>query len=632
MKKNFFLSLLFVCSSLFSQKNEDNSALIDSIFTHYCNTLLEIPIEESLKIGKEMLSKSKTQADTAQSYSCMGYAYNYLKEKDSAHIYYHKSFEIAKDFKDPTIYINNVIHYSNVILFSNDNFEYFKLLYNALEKTEQIKKETKRNYYKSKLYFYIARLHSLNNDHVNSLSNYFKVIKYSTDKNRIIGYYGLGEGYFQLKDYDNSIKYFKISLEEFKKHPANDVSNEFEINILLGLGMNYYRQGSYADAKKVLYSVMSKQKPTVEVTNSVLYLYLARIEKEEKNYEKELYFLNLAEKYSTEDEINHHLESIFLDKTYHYINQKNTENALKYLTKYIATRDSLTKTEKLKIEKNIYAKHQLAESNKKIIENENEIQTVKKEKTIYFTFSLIIFILLVIILILYFLRNKSQKELLNNKEKLFDQEINLLVEKQKNEVINTKINTQKKERDRISKELHDDLAGQICAVKFNVESQNEYDPLLIKELNSIYNKVRNLSHALSESIEKPEFSELLLNFIEIIKKTGINISYRITDLEEIDHFDSYKLNSLYKVIQESFSNILKHAQANNVELEIYIENNLLHLNITDDGIGFQIDKTRNTIGLKSMKNRIEDLKGTLEITSQKNETTVQVTLPTPYLN
>ena len=75
-------------------------------------------------------------------------------------------------------------------------------------------------------------------------------------------------------------------------------------------------------------------------------------------------------------------------------------------------------------------------------------------------------------------------------------------------------------------------------------------------------------------------------------------------------------------------NIYKHAKAKIIEISIVLKNDVICLEITDDGDGFDTSKTKKGIGLKNMTSRVEDISGNITFSSQSGHgTTVNVKIP-----
>jgi signal transduction histidine kinase len=91
--------------------------------------------------------------------------------------------------------------------------------------------------------------------------------------------------------------------------------------------------------------------------------------------------------------------------------------------------------------------------------------------------------------------------------------------------------------------------------------------------------------------------------------------------------NAIKIN-LYRIIQESLQNTNKYANANSIKIEFKKEIDNLLLRISDDGIGFNVNKAKKGIGLQNMLSRINECEGTFEIKSKKGEgTIIIVTIP-----
>ena len=91
-----------------------------------------------------------------------------------------------------------------------------------------------------------------------------------------------------------------------------------------------------------------------------------------------------------------------------------------------------------------------------------------------------------------------------------------------------------------------------------------------------------------------------------------------------DRLDSNVETVLYRVIQECVNNVLKHAQANHLDISILKETTDIAVTIEDNGIGFDITNKDNFdgIGLKNIASRIKYLQGTIDFSSEKNKGTV----------
>jgi signal transduction histidine kinase len=196
-----------------------------------------------------------------------------------------------------------------------------------------------------------------------------------------------------------------------------------------------------------------------------------------------------------------------------------------------------------------------------------------------------------------------------------------------------------KEKKRVAQELHDGVLGRMFGVRMNldglnkiqdeaaIEKRNNY----LSELKNIEQDIREISHDLNR-----EKSELINNFVAIVDDLFENQkqTFKPNLVSTIDSTikwesisNAIKIN-LYRIIQESLQNINKYANANAIHVEFKREIDNLFLEISDDGIGFNVNRAKKGIGLQNMLSRINECEGTFEIRSKKGEgTIITVTVP-----
>jgi len=82
--------------------------------------------------------------------------------------------------------------------------------------------------------------------------------------------------------------------------------------------------------------------------------------------------------------------------------------------------------------------------------------------------------------------------------------------------------------------------------------------------------------------------------------------------------DDLKLN-IYRIIQEQTSNIVKHANAANVDISVIANDHIIEIAVTDDGKGFDINKKREGIGISNIINRVESFNGEVVLKSTRGK-------------
>lgn len=196
------------------------------------------------------------------------------------------------------------------------------------------------------------------------------------------------------------------------------------------------------------------------------------------------------------------------------------------------------------------------------------------------------------------------------------------------------VNAQEKERADVGKELHDNISQMLTSTKLflDILRNKTPDELLdrsIKNINTIIKEIRNISRSLvPSSIEDLGLIASLNDLLDNIRVTNIiDVEfYPDTEIEALINAN-YKL-TLYRIVQEQINNIVKHANASQVLIELYHEENRIELVLTDDGIGFDLNKIKKGHGLKNMRSRAELLNGNIEIiTSPQKGCKLKVHIP-----
>ncbi|MBI9034170.1 MAG: hypothetical protein JEZ03_06845 [Bacteroidales bacterium] len=209
-----------------------------------------------------------------------------------------------------------------------------------------------------------------------------------------------------------------------------------------------------------------------------------------------------------------------------------------------------------------------------------------------------------------------------------DNEIKIITEKNKSNIMKSYIKGQEKERNHLAKELHDDVGARLAAIRYFLQAKKEIfekedQKKISSELSALHTTIRNVSHKLI----KPEFNQI--NLPDLIKEqlkwlpeNQTAISFICKDKINWTKIPEKVQTQIYRIAQESLSNSLKHAQAQNILIQIRSRLNILELEVADDGIGL-ISKPfhENGIGMRNMKTRAESIGGNFEVISKPKEGT-----------
>ncbi|AUC23503.1 histidine kinase [Polaribacter sejongensis] len=333
-----------------------------------------------------------------------------------------------------------------------------------------------------------------------------------------------------------------------------------------------------------------------------------------------------------------------------YQEEKNFEKALEFYQKGVATVADQKTLDKEKYVAKIQEGYetQLKEARILLLEKEQKLSevelqkvelTVKRQRIVRNAF-IVGFILVLIILIIlrlsYVKRLRIQKELNLQQEENAKQKITDMMKDHKLSVIERYQEGQDEERSRLSREIHDGIGSDLAGIKIAFEhyTENHKDELQSKRIaNAINNAcvdVRSLSHQLHPlSFSKIGFTSFLTDFIDqITKKSKLDIQTYFFPEEDIDKLPAELLADAYRIVQELINNILKHAEATKADVQLTKHEDHLNIVITDNGKGF-IKNKKQGIGLRNIKERLQKIKGTLDIDSGSSHgTSITIDIPT----
>ncbi|RZB37784.1 MAG: hypothetical protein SRB2_00886 [Desulfobacteraceae bacterium Eth-SRB2] len=206
--------------------------------------------------------------------------------------------------------------------------------------------------------------------------------------------------------------------------------------------------------------------------------------------------------------------------------------------------------------------------------------------------------------------------------------------------------TQESERQRISRDLHDHVAQELSAVKIGFETFFDHQPAIPPEIRR---RVSEMSRTLQESIKAvrdvsydlrpPTLDEMglvetLVQYCnDFSESNGINVDFHSAGMKNLKLDFDTEIN-LYRLIQESLTNIKKHADADHVTIRLVTAYPNIILRIEDNGKGFDVQKRLATIskekrmGIRSMEQRAKLIQGEMEIQSKLMQgTKIYITLP-----
>lgn len=306
----------------------------------------------------------------------------------------------------------------------------------------------------------------------------------------------------------------------------------------------------------------------------------------------------------------------------------NPEKANEYLNRALKESSKMRTKLAIEMDKMLYAQTE-AEHHRLAFEKSEQQKKLRNQ----WIGGISLFLISIIFIIIILLRKKDKKlkGVISNLEAAANVQIALM------DQIKSKV--RKEEQNRISQELHDDLAGTLAAIKNNVDLQvlefkktenTEKMIQLSAMIEKAFQNVRNKSHELFEKAQLPD-EEMFGEYIIQLAQVAFPEKYYNFNIEIDEHAlanTSIELRSeLIRVIQEAFTNIVKHAKASQVDLLIYKENETTYIVIKDNGVGLRANVVEDTLGLKNMKNRLKKFKAEFYLKDITNGVEVVISIP-----
>lgn len=423
-----------------------------------------------------------------------------------------------------------------------------------------------------------------------------------------------------------ALRYYQNALTVYRQNRKQSATAK----ILLEIGDLLVKQGSFQGAIKHFEEALSISSAIDNQPGlTKAYLSLARLHLTLNQNQKAISYLKPTEGIAEEIQSKPILKACYqlLAQAYQQDNQYLL--AYNYLQKHIELSDILFNEENAKSLNELNTKYEMEKKERFIAEltKDQALKAVqlKQQKLISIGLLTGLFFMVGLAFVFYY-SIKKNKLISLQKEEINQQKIKELEQQQLLLSMNAMLEGQEVERKRIAKDLHDGLGGLLSTIKlhFNTIDQ-EIDKL--KEIH-IYQKasamlddacteVRKIAHNMMPgALTKFGLASAMKDICETVEKSkGIKVDFQVINMEE--RLPERIEIPVYRIFQELMNNILKHAEAQEIIVQLSQHDNKLHLIIEDDGRGFDDKQAykKNGLGLQSIASRIQFLKGTFEIDS-----------------
>ena len=431
----------------------------------------------------------------------------------------------------------------------------------------------------------------------------------------------LGEAYNYIKNYDSLLLISQKGLR---------LANSHQMTFAMGIFHNF--MGLYFTNKEVQYdSAVLHYNIALQIFNKINIpfdkaLVLQNIG---NTYLKKKEFVNAIKFSKQANELSENLgfEQVqnmsLLDLVKAEEQLGDIPESYKYLKQYVKVNDSIQNRNSQKKVYDMEAKY-LAQKKEVMMLAQQKI--IKQKNQLNYLLASGLFLLAFIIALLYFIYR--------NKQKLHEQKITKLETQQQLTATEAVLKGEEQERTRLAKDLHDGLGGMLSGIKFSFNTMKgnlvmtpdntQSFERSMDMLDSSIKEMRRVAHnMMPEALVKFGLDTALKDFCNEIQQSGaLYISYQSIGLENMVIKQTAEI-TIYRIVQELVNNIMKHAAAKNAIVQVTKTSGQLAVTVEDDGRGFDtniLNKVKG-IGWSSIQNRVEFLKGTLDVISEKEKGT-----------
>lgn len=419
---------------------------------------------------------------------------------------------------------------------------------------------------------------------------------------------------------DSALYYHYKNLELLEK-VEDSIRYGFVLN---NIGNTLLKTNRFKEAKKMIKRSLAINKIRgVDYNLATNYTNLATIAYKEKNFQlAEVYFIN-ANKHAKLSESIEKIRDVVQEEAKFYKKKGDYKKALEIQEQFYKLRDSVFKNERAAKFAELETKYQTQKKDNQIFQQ--QVQLTQKDLEVkrknMFVYGSLGFTLLIAIL----------GYLLYNQQKLKNHQLTKEAELKSALFTVETQNKLQEQRLRISRDLHDSIGAQLTFVISSLDNIKYGFPNISEKLGgrlygiseftsrTIY-ELRDTIWAMNkENITFEDLQVRIANFIEQAENAShsVRFSFNIEKGVNPNHvFTSVHGMNIYRIIQEAINNAVKYARANHIKIDISKTNDNFHIVVSDDGKGFDLEKTEFGNGLNNIKKRAKNAKSKVSIKSE----------------
>jgi signal transduction histidine kinase len=313
----------------------------------------------------------------------------------------------------------------------------------------------------------------------------------------------------------------------------------------------------------------------------------------------------------------------------------NPTAAFNSLEEAYMLKDSITEQKRLALMEEMQTRFEVTQKDNALRINQLELRERTRERNAVMAGALLLGILALAIVIGLRQRIRANKKIAAQERALQQQQIVQLEQESRLNTLKAVMEGQEKERSRIAADLHDGLGGLLTSVKshFNALPYPVQDQEMFAKTNGLMDdacdEVRRIAHnMMPRALGVSGLKGALEDLVNDLSKQGLQCRLEMISMSA--PLPPAMEMMLYRILQELCSNVVKHARASELLIQLLRDDQELTVIVEDNGRGFELDQARNKngIGLSSIQSRVEYLNGVISWDSVPGQgTTVSIHLP-----
>ncbi len=431
--------------------------------------------------------------------------------------------------------------------------------------------------------------------------------------------------YLGYEIFEKAEEHFKLAVEIARKHH----DRELEQDLLAGLSGVYLARKEPHRAIPLLKDALSfaaTQKNTNPYNSYLAPSYsLAEAYYDLKDYSnaKRILLEAIEVADSTRFNVGQEHAHELLAKIYEA--EREPWKAIAELKNFTALKDSFLAEEKQRAVNELELRYRTAEKDRTLAEKELMIERQKSSMRDQKTGILILAALAILLTALFFAIYRNIRQ----KQKLQNEHIRHLEAEAEISHLKAMVKGEEKERARLASELHDNIVGQLAAIKMNfsaIQHQYRLEHLTsyseaLRQLNDAADDVRKTAHNLMPAVLLQ--GGLFAAIRHFCRKMSPHLHINFQCFGELPRLDPEFELSCYRIVQELVQNTVKHSKAEHVMVQLNCTVDMLSMTVEDDGVGMD-DSRRSSgsgLGLKNIETRISAFNGQMQIEAQPDRGT-----------